>query len=50
MESGKVSGGEIVEGYGRLVFSNGFKRVETKIGEKEEAWVSPLFQSDFYIF
>ena len=41
---------EVVEGLDRLVFSNGFKRVETEIGEKEEAWVSPLFQSDPYIF
>ena len=50
MGSGKGSGGEVVEGHGHLVFSNGFERVKTEIGEKEEAWVSPLFQSDPYIF
>ena len=50
MGSREGSGGEVVEGHGRLVFSNGFKRVETEIGEKEEAWVSSLFQSDPYIF
>ena len=50
MGNGKGSGGEVVEGHGRLVFSNSFKRVETEIGEKEEAWISPLFQSDSYIF
>ena len=50
MGSGKGSGGEVVERHDRLVFSNGFKRVETEIGEKEEVWISPLFQRDSYIF